>query len=90
MGSFLALRETFIAESLRLHGLGYSTYERRCSTCATKLVTDSEAQSTQMDPNPLYRCRRCGQFAECEGCCIRRHQRSPLHRIEVCTPSYIL
>lgn len=84
MASFLALREPFIAESLRLHGLGYSTYDRKCSTCHTKLVTNSEAHSLHVDAIPLYRCRRCGQFAECASCCIRRHQQSPLHRIEVC------
>lgn len=88
MSSFVALREAFLSESLRLHGLGYSTYQRECSTCSAKLVTESEALVATVDPMPLYRCRRCGQFTECAKCCIQRHRQSPLHRIEVCSHTF--
>lgn len=47
---------------------------------------------TQRDPqapttvvNVLFRCRTCGEWKECESCCLHRHQRSPLHRVEVCS-----
>lgn len=31
----------------------------------------------------LYRCRVCGEWKECGACCLQRHQRTPLHRMEV-------
>lgn len=32
----------------------------------------------------LYKCRTCGSFNECSTCCLKRHQRTPLHKVEVC------
>lgn len=83
--------DAFLSESLRLHGHGYDNTS--CATCGVEWK--EAADNTTVNDLPLdtieartvgelYRCRTCGFFSECAECCRKRHQRTPLHKVEVC------
>ena len=74
MTTWLEYRQEYLDELLRLEGRGLNAAEaREGPSCA-----DCKAQEG------TYRCVECfGRELVCEGCCISRHRRLPLHRIEV-------
>ena len=94
--------DTFLNESLRLHGRGFDYGAWNCDTCGIpweepsveqcrpgEPPKDSRVDTTEVAGPPssvqeLFRCRTCGSFHECQACCLRRHQRTPLHKVEVC------
>ena len=94
--------DAFLSESLRLHGRGYDPTS--CDTCGVecKEATEVERKEATEDNDSamdtveapsvgeLYRCRSCGSFSECVECCLKRHQRTPLHKVEVCALYYSL
>ncbi|KAF9023545.1 hypothetical protein BDZ89DRAFT_955582, partial [Hymenopellis radicata] len=63
----------FLEETIRRHGLGNATRNPRCSSC-DRHVDECEE---------LFRCQSCGDFLECQACCLRRHDRAPVHAIQV-------
>lgn len=102
-------RNEFLDETLRRHGLGEAFHRPRCATCGKgfKPTTPAtvEALSERLDApegeeavDELYRCRVCGEWKDCLNCCLERHRRTPLHRIEVsflgflfgCMPTFLL
>ncbi|KAF9001842.1 hypothetical protein BDZ89DRAFT_968153, partial [Hymenopellis radicata] len=65
----------FLEETLRRHGLGNATRNPTCSSCDIRLnVGECEE---------LFRCQSCGDFLECRTCCLKRHERAPVHAIQV-------
>ena len=55
------------------------------SSVTTPVPDDVDSGGVPEDSvDVLYRCRVCGEWKECGACCLARHQRTPLHRIEVC------
>ncbi|KAF8996846.1 hypothetical protein BDZ89DRAFT_970831, partial [Hymenopellis radicata] len=70
MAQWMSWLDLFLEETLRRHGLGDATMWPRCSSC-------------DMDLYRPYRCRSCGDFLECQKCCVKRHKRCPLHVIKV-------
>jgi hypothetical protein len=76
-GDRLGYREEYILEDLRHEGLGDFQDVPHCPTCADSRPP-GEARA------PIYRCKECfGQLMECAHCCLERHQRLPLHVIQV-------
>ncbi|KAF9001427.1 hypothetical protein BDZ89DRAFT_968328, partial [Hymenopellis radicata] len=63
----------FLEETIRRHGLGNATRNPRCSSCNIQMEECEE----------LFRCQSCGDFLECETCCLKRHERAPVHAIQV-------
>jgi hypothetical protein len=68
-------REEYIHEDIRLEGRADAQHLVVCPTCA---------DVAEASHPPLFRCEECfGGLLECQACCIRRHQRLPLHIIQV-------
>lgn len=78
MALFRLMKGFFLDELLCHEGLGDNLENPRCAHCACSFDTQ--------DPNSprLFKCFDCGQFLQCEDCCVSHHQRAPLHVIEVC------
>ncbi|KAJ7830690.1 hypothetical protein B0H13DRAFT_2371831 [Mycena leptocephala] len=76
MALFRPMKGFFLDELLRHEGLGDDLENPRCAHCACSFDTQ--------DPNSpcLFKCFDCGQFLQCEDCCVSHHQRAPLHVIE--------
>ncbi len=81
------LEEVFLVETIRRAGLGNSTREPSCCRCLRRMVVNKGDADTGAGDNQhitdLFRCEMCGEFMECKDCCLERHQRSPLHNVEV-------
>lgn len=73
------MRQIYLDENIRRDGLGNSTQNPKCCSCGFS----PDAALPPAENTGLYRCEDCGEFLECKGCCIKRHQRSPLHKIRV-------
>ncbi|KAF9004178.1 hypothetical protein BDZ89DRAFT_1049589 [Hymenopellis radicata] len=82
----------FLEETIRRHGLGNATRNPRCSSCDRRLKAECigiaiERPSTEAgdvdECEELFRCQSCGDFLECQACCLRRHDRAPVHAIQV-------
>ncbi|KAK7043444.1 CxC2 domain-containing protein [Favolaschia claudopus] len=57
----------FLAELLRHEGLGDDANAPRCALCGA-------AEHIR-----LFKCGDCGQYLQCESCCVEQHRRTPLH-----------
>ncbi|SJL15740.1 uncharacterized protein ARMOST_19245 [Armillaria ostoyae] len=71
-------RSEYLDELLRLEGRGKYRKETSCPDCIAHSKGDASALGT-----PSVQCRDC--FLDdlvCPACCVRRHRREPLHRIE--------
>lgn len=55
------------------------------ATASDQMRTEATGENVSQEAvtNVLFRCRTCGEWKECESCCLHRHKRSPLHRVEV-------
>ncbi|KAJ7629780.1 hypothetical protein DFH06DRAFT_1140974 [Mycena polygramma] len=77
MSLFRPLKKFFLDELVRHQGLGDNIDNPHCAHCEVALDT--------RDPTAphAFKCDLCGQFLQCESCCIVHHQRTPLHTILV-------
>ncbi|KAK7012748.1 CxC2 domain-containing protein [Favolaschia claudopus] len=57
----------FLAEILRHEGLGDDANAPRCALCR------------RGEDVRLFKCSDCGQYLQCETCCVELHQKTPLH-----------
>ncbi|KAJ7152741.1 hypothetical protein C8R43DRAFT_1127191 [Mycena crocata] len=73
MSLWRPLKGFFLDEILRHEGLGDELQDPRCAHCLKEL--DAE------DPSSLrfFKCGDCGEFLQCEMCCLAHHKRTPLH-----------
>ncbi|KAK6993086.1 CxC2 domain-containing protein [Favolaschia claudopus] len=70
MSLWRPLAGDFLDELLRHEGLGDYSDCPQCTVCGAK------------GSIRLFKCGDCGQFLQCQGCCISRHQLTPLHVLE--------
>ncbi|KAG5222178.1 CxC2 domain-containing protein [Salix suchowensis] len=67
--------QEFVTEAMRREGRGDAAAEEHCPTC--------KESGRSPCGNPQFRCEDCfGYILECAECCILRHRRLPLHRVE--------
>ncbi|KAJ7165262.1 hypothetical protein C8R46DRAFT_1220395 [Mycena filopes] len=65
---------------------GLSDHKLSCVTCdATNDGADADAEEA---PVRFFKCRMCGEFIECEDCCVDRHRRMPLHVLDEWTGEF--
>ncbi|KAI0055071.1 hypothetical protein BV25DRAFT_1816158 [Artomyces pyxidatus] len=73
-------RNEYLRECLRLEGRGNDLTNTICPDCRSE---------TPEGVKPTVRCVDCyGRDMVCEPCVVRRHQRTPLHRVERWTGSF--
>ncbi|KAJ7618935.1 hypothetical protein DFH06DRAFT_1144805 [Mycena polygramma] len=77
MSLFRPLKKLFLDELVRHEGLGDDMDNPHCAHCNTSLDTRPPASPR------AFKCDECGQFLQCETCCIAHHQRTPLHTVKV-------
>ncbi|KAJ6557792.1 hypothetical protein B0H19DRAFT_946380, partial [Mycena capillaripes] len=65
----------FLDEVIRHEALGNDTSDLRCGLCH-KTFTPGDPASPQ-----LFKCGDCGQYLQCEHCCLSHHRLMPLHVI---------
>jgi hypothetical protein len=69
-------RDTYLDEVIRFSGRADFRASRDCPDCIARL--------TETPGPPDHRCKECLlPDLVCGDCCVRRHKRLPLHRIEV-------
>jgi hypothetical protein len=85
--------QEFLHEMLRHEGLGGDQHDPKCFTCGSKFSHRDMPNATSADSmhSRITCCKDCfGQQLECGECCLERHQRLPLHVIQVSfCPTYI-
>ncbi|PBK60934.1 hypothetical protein ARMSODRAFT_897308 [Armillaria solidipes] len=67
MYAWIPFQQDFLDELLRHEEFSTETLRPWCATCSCL--------------PELFRCESCGEFSECQECCLVRHQCSPLHCI---------
>ncbi|KAJ7490188.1 hypothetical protein B0H11DRAFT_1719325 [Mycena galericulata] len=64
-------KQFFLDETIRRAGLGNATRSPHCALC-------NEAVGTDKHPR-FFRCVDCGEFLQCQECCLSHHRLTPLH-----------
>ncbi|KAJ7476816.1 hypothetical protein B0H11DRAFT_2234793 [Mycena galericulata] len=72
MNDFRKLKDFFLLETIRMHGLGDSTESPCCALCQVSLSGATR----------FFRCSDCGTFLQCLDCCLQRHALTPLHLLK--------
>ncbi|KAJ6447425.1 hypothetical protein C8R47DRAFT_1181554 [Mycena vitilis] len=73
MSVWRPFKSFFLDEVLRHEGLGDDLDNPMCAHCRVKF-------DTALPSSPrIFKCYHCGQFLQCETCCVAHHQRNPLH-----------
>ncbi|KAK7040000.1 CxC2 domain-containing protein [Favolaschia claudopus] len=70
MSLWRPLMGDFLAEILRHEGLGDDDCAPRCALCGVS------------EHIRLFKCADCGQYLQCESCCLKDHRRTPLHTLK--------
>ncbi|KAJ7436806.1 hypothetical protein B0H11DRAFT_1754347 [Mycena galericulata] len=80
MAQWRAEKQFFLDETLQRHGLGDDMHSPQCALCN---------EAVGLDPHPrFFRCVDCGEFLQCQDCCIARYQLTPLHSLEEWTGEF--
>ncbi|KAJ7873906.1 hypothetical protein B0H14DRAFT_2343923 [Mycena olivaceomarginata] len=82
MSLFPGVQQTFLNETLRHHGLGYSCLQQKCALCQSAVGITANAPEADGCPKRFFRCKDCGIFLQCQECCVARHSSMPLHFLE--------
>ncbi len=90
MKVWLPLSDAFLSETIWRVGLGNAMSMPGCCTCGLPLQSrepsvtaeGKEGSGHTLVPD-LFWCEMCGEFFECKTCLLMRHQRTPLHWVEV-------
>lgn len=77
MSLFRPMKAFFVDELLRHEGLGDDQRLPHCALC------EAAFEPGIPDSPRLFKCSDCGQFLQCESCCLETHARTPLHTIRV-------
>ncbi|KAJ7173282.1 hypothetical protein C8R46DRAFT_1031642 [Mycena filopes] len=75
MSFFRPIMGDFVDELLRHEGLGDDTDNPTCAHC------QSAFERADVVLPRFFKCVECGEFLQCEACCVEQHQRTPLHTI---------
>ncbi|KAJ7858228.1 hypothetical protein B0H14DRAFT_3085090 [Mycena olivaceomarginata] len=79
MGVWRPMADFFLDELVRHDGFGdHGGPKIRCTLCP-QCYTHGDAGP---DAVRIFKCRQCGEFLQCKGCCIAGHAKTPLHFIE--------
>ncbi|KAJ7217452.1 hypothetical protein C8J57DRAFT_1095850 [Mycena rebaudengoi] len=71
MAEWHPLMQFFLDERLRMAGLGDYIDAPCCSLCDQRVRSDFD--------QPFFKCTQCGEFLQCQECCLKRHALMPLH-----------
>ncbi|KAJ6458086.1 hypothetical protein DFH09DRAFT_1255389 [Mycena vulgaris] len=69
-------KQFFLDETLRREGLS----SKHCGLCKDEVGTEERER--------LFRCVECGEFLQCQDCCVDRHQLTPLHFLKEWTGAF--
>ncbi|KAJ7126214.1 hypothetical protein C8R44DRAFT_618370 [Mycena epipterygia] len=78
MSLWRPLKGFFLDETLRHEGLGDDLDDPRCAHCQRELQQDDASTNAVR----FFKCEDCGQFLQCETCCLAKHATSPLHVLQ--------
>ncbi|KAJ7154951.1 hypothetical protein C8R43DRAFT_884998 [Mycena crocata] len=67
----------FLDEVLCHEGLGDDLEGPACAHCNAEL--GAAAADDPLSPVRLFKCEDCGEFLQCQKCCLAHHTRTPLH-----------
>ncbi|KAJ7704194.1 hypothetical protein B0H16DRAFT_1482683, partial [Mycena metata] len=73
MSLWRPLKAKFLDERLRHAGLGDDLFDPKCAHCKAPYVQNA---------GRIFKCADCGQFLQCQTCCISHHALTPLHVIK--------
>ncbi|KAJ7457546.1 hypothetical protein B0H11DRAFT_1738205 [Mycena galericulata] len=73
MSLWRPLKGFFLDELNRHESLGDDLSDPRCAHC------HSQFDLANPDAVKLLKCYECGDFPQCEGCCVTHHAKTPLH-----------
>ncbi|KAJ7123795.1 hypothetical protein C8R43DRAFT_1135846 [Mycena crocata] len=76
MSLWRPMKGFFLDELNRHEGLANELQDPRCAHCSTSLSADEPSAPR------FFKCADCGQFLQCETCCLGHHKRTPLHVIQ--------
>jgi hypothetical protein len=82
MAQWRGMKQFFLDEAIRRDGLGDNMHSPECALCAKEL-----GASVPETPR-FFRCQDCGDFLQCQSCCVKRHELSPLHLLKVSFTAY--
>ncbi|KAJ7838429.1 hypothetical protein B0H13DRAFT_2367453 [Mycena leptocephala] len=82
MAQWRGMKQFFLDESVRRDGLGDAIHSPECGLCK-KAVGPLAAETPR-----FFRCTECGDFLQCEACCLERHQLTPLHFLKEWTGDF--
>ncbi|KAK0429798.1 hypothetical protein EV421DRAFT_1945930 [Armillaria borealis] len=83
MYAWIPYAQDFLDETIRHAEFGNSSVNPCCATCQWMWKGKAHSLEGEAVAHTLYCCRTCGEFFECRDCCCRRHQRLPLHKVEM-------
>ncbi|KAJ7176163.1 hypothetical protein C8R43DRAFT_1084657 [Mycena crocata] len=75
MSLWRPLKSFFLDELNRHEGLADELEESQCAHCQRPLNTHIPSSVR------FFKCEDCGEFLQCETCCLAHHKRTPLHVI---------
>ncbi|KAJ7430144.1 hypothetical protein B0H11DRAFT_2166577 [Mycena galericulata] len=85
MSKWRPMKQFFMDAMLWHDGLGdHDIPTLRCALCAAEYKENSEEAVGVR----LFKCRSCGEFIQCQSCCLDRHERNPLHLLKEWTGSF--
>ncbi|KAJ7454342.1 hypothetical protein B0H11DRAFT_2244997 [Mycena galericulata] len=73
MSQWRPLKGFFLDELNRHEALGDDTADPQCGHCSTHFNITGAACP------PLFKCYECGDYLQCQECCLENHKRTPLH-----------
>ncbi|KAJ7817577.1 hypothetical protein B0H13DRAFT_1662585 [Mycena leptocephala] len=82
MAQWRGMKQFFLDEAIRRDGLGDNMHSPECALCAKEL-----GASVPETPR-FFRCQDCGDFLQCQSCCVKRHELSPLHLLKEWTGNF--
>lgn len=90
MKAWLQVRDTFLEETIRQAGLGDTTRAPCCCNCGQpgRGYGNLEDTGGERQLSELYCCQACEEFVEYKACCMKRHEQTPLHCVEVSQALY--
>ncbi|KAJ6513594.1 hypothetical protein C8R47DRAFT_1286276 [Mycena vitilis] len=82
MSLFRPMKAFFLDELLRHEGLGDDLHDPRCAHCQRQW-------NAAVPSSPrIFKCYECGEFLQCQACCLGTHARTPLHTIREWNGTY--